>query len=381
MSLKKIVVVRSTWSELGGAEIFALNIIKELSKFQCELVLLTLPDQQWPLDKGIVQIHELGVSRGGRLFKLWKFNREVEKYIHNHPTDFIFSIDRVSSMTHYHGGGGTHRQFLRIKNSKSSLLAKFFRQMSLFHWYTLKLERMGLKNRKLKKVHCCSSMVKQHFQRDYSLSHAQCCIIPNGIAWRDMKGMFDNKENLAKELMARHHLPTQVQFLLFLGSGFERKGLAYAIRGLTAMSQNVHLLVIGKGRSGAFENLAREQQVFERIHFLGPQPDGKKYMCLARALVLLSSYEPFGLVCAEAQAMGLPVMISSQTGYSDILKSTGHGIIVDNIEDEVEICQASRKLEMWLSAPEVSPETIRESVSFLDHKQIMKKMVSDFFEL
>ena len=49
-------------------------------------------------------------------------------------------------------------------------------------------------------------------------------------------------------------------------------------------------------------------------------------------MVLPSRYEPFGLAAAEVQAMGIPVLVSENTGYAELVLPGRSGIILKNQE-------------------------------------------------
>jgi UDP-glucose:(heptosyl)LPS alpha-1,3-glucosyltransferase len=142
-------------------------------------------------------------------------------------------------------------------------------------------------------------------------------VIPNGIDWQAMGAIFAQRREMANRLFNRHGLDPNRDYLLFLGSGWDRKGLDIAIQGLAGMPENYDLLVVGKDNAAPYKQLAEKQAVGDRTIFLGPQKKGWVYSVLCKALVLPSLYEPFGIAPAEANAMGIPVLVSKRTGYRD----------------------------------------------------------------
>ena len=65
------------------------------------------------------------------------------------------------------------------------------------------------------------------------------------------------------------------KMLLFLGSGFARKGLDVAIHGLGHMPSGYHLVIVGKGRSGSYQKLAAvlvSISAFSLVNIWGYEP-------------------------------------------------------------------------------------------------------------
>jgi UDP-glucose:(heptosyl)LPS alpha-1,3-glucosyltransferase len=117
--------------------------------------------------------------------------------------------------------------------------------------------------------------------------------------------------------------------LLFVGSGFERKGLDVAIRALVAFDDAAsRLLVIGRGDAAPYRRLAAEAGVDDRVVWLGVRPDIERWYAAADVLVLPTRYEPFGNVHLEALASGLPVVTSRRAGGAEVLDA-GCGASVD----------------------------------------------------
>lgn len=374
----RIAIVRSAFSPFGGVEMFTLEMIRALLADNHHVVLLTWPQQEWPLHHPNLQLIELGGHWGTRLWQTWQFEQSVSDFLHTHHFEIVFALDRVSTFTHFHGGGGSHQVFLDIKNKQSSATAKWFRSLSLFHHYTLHIEKKGFTNARLQKVHCCSQMVAADLENHYPQLANHLQVIPNGIPWQKIGNAFARRAVLATELSSRHGLPPGKKYLLFLGSGFERKGLDVAIHGLSFLSTDFVLVVVGKGNDGPYRRLAGKLSVTERLHFLGPVQDGWQLAACCQAAVLPSRYEPFGLAAAEAQAMGIPVLVSGKTGFAEWINSGENGIILSAPENAAAVQEAFLALQHLLAQPVLTAEAIRQRVASLDNGVIMHRLINDF---
>ncbi|MBI3601172.1 MAG: glycosyltransferase family 4 protein [Nitrospinae bacterium] len=119
----------------------------------------------------------------------------------------------------------------------------------------------------------------------------------------------------------------------------ERKGLIYIIRSLSLLKkENISLIVIGRGiDENYFKREAEKNGVGDLIRFAGQREDIHKFYASADIFVLPAIYEPFGMAIAEAMASGLPVVVSRQTGISEIISDGEDGILLDRPDAPEEI--------------------------------------------
>jgi UDP-glucose:(heptosyl)LPS alpha-1,3-glucosyltransferase len=377
--MKRVAIVRSSYTPYGGVERICLEVVERLLKEKIAVTILTFNSDPWPLRHEELRIVSLRSSARGRFRKTFRFNRLVGKYLDDHEFDRIFSFDRISSFTHIHAGG-THKAFLKIDNEKRNFISRILRKISFFHNYCLFLEKKGFFNPKLKRIQCCSEMVMKDIRQDYRVSNEKLIVIHNGIQWGEIGHFFDNRRFTAEELSRKHNLKKDSRYLLFLGSGFFRKGLKEAIDGLAVMPENYKLLVVGKGSPNRYIKNAKRMGLQNRIHFLGPQPDGWRYAAICEALVLPSLYEPFGIAAAEAQAMGLPVLVSDRTGFAELVIPGETGVIWKISDGKEGLKQSFFRLGDLIQRPKMASHEIREGIRRLDnhvcHEYILNDLLS-----
>lgn len=381
MSEKQIIVIRSTYTPAGGVERVTVSLIEGLLKKGLRVTLLSMPNQKWPLAGPQLEIVPVGIGRGHRLLQAWSFNRGVRRYLFRYRTSCVLSLDKVVGFTHLHAGGGTHKTFLSIRRRYHRGAAGFFQRISLFHRYILYLEKKGFESPYLQKVRCNSSLVRDDIRRDYDVPLEKLIVVPSGIRWKEMGPVFDDRRVVAAELCRRHRLQSEWKMLLFLGSGFARKGLDVAIRGLSHFASDYHLVIIGKGRSGSYRKLASDMGLGERVHFLGPQPSGWRFAALARAIVLPSQYDPFGGAAAEGHAMGIPALVSDKTGYADGVIHGQNGVILKTPMTDIAIRQAFAMLQALIESPTWTAEQFREHARQVDDDVILERLMEDFLSV
>lgn len=127
--------------------------------------------------------------------------------------------------------------------------------------------------------------------------------------------------------------------VLFVGRIEQLKGVDVAIAALAGLHADsaAQLVVIGgpSGHDGEREvdhlqELARQLELLGRVRFLPPQPHDQlaRFYQAADLLVMPSRSETFGLVAAEAQACGLPVVAADVGGLPYIVEDEVSGLLV-----------------------------------------------------
>src|SRR5262249_31728714 len=120
-------------------------------------------------------------------------------------------------------------------------------------------------------------------------------------------------------------------YVLFLGRLNWKKGLDRLIPAMAQIAE-ADLLIAGNDEDHyrpELEALTRHFGVADRVRFLGPVDDSKKWVLLAsaRILVLPSYSENFGNVVLEAMAAGCPVIVTPEVGLASLVQEAGCGVV------------------------------------------------------
>jgi UDP-glucose:(heptosyl)LPS alpha-1,3-glucosyltransferase len=122
--------------------------------------------------------------------------------------------------------------------------------------------------------------------------------------------------------------------VLFAGSGWERKGLRFAIDAVEKSGKEMRLLVAGRGDKRKFKS--------PRVQFLDVVHDMPALYGAADIFVLPTIYDPFSNACLEALAAGLPVVTTRANGFSEVITAGIHGTLLEDPRDIDAICEALR---------------------------------------
>jgi UDP-glucose:(heptosyl)LPS alpha-1,3-glucosyltransferase len=171
-------------------------------------------------------------------------------------------------------------------------------------------------------------MVKDEIVRIYGFPGEKIDVVPNGVPVSAFRRNGESRARVRETL----GLTGEDIAVLFAGSGWERKGLRFAVDAIEKSGQSLRLLVAGRGNQREFKS--------PRVQFLDVIQDMPALYGAVDIFLLPTIYDPFSNACLEALAAGLPVVTTSGNGFSEIIATGIHGTVLDDPRHIDAICEA-----------------------------------------
>ncbi len=322
----KLALVRQRYTQDGGAERFVARMLDTL-KGRARLTLIT---REWSRSPGF-EVLTCNPFYIGRWWRDRSFARDVCRLLRSRRFDLVQSHERIACCDIYRAGDGLHREWLKNRTRVLDPLARLGVALNPYHHYLLAAERRLFESPPLRAVVCNSRMVRDEIKRHFGLADDRLHVIYSGV---DTAAYHPDLKRERAAVRASLGIAPVAPLFLFVGSGFERKGLPAALRALAQLPA-AHLLVIGRDRRVArYQALAEKFGLSGRAQFLGAIDDVKPYYGAADALVLPTLYDPFPNVALEAMACGLPVVTSTTSGAAELIANDHNGYVCDALDVE-----------------------------------------------
>ncbi len=328
----RLALVRRGYSATGGAEAYLKRLARGVIEAGHKVQLIATnewPEDQWPL----------GPITRLRAESVIGFADELEQVRPQLDCDGLLSLERVWSCDVYRAGDGVHRAWLARRRKFELPLKQFARALNRKHRDLLHLEQSLLASRKAGRVIVASQMVKNEIVDLYGYPADRIDIVHNGVPLDKLRFDSELREKSREDLKLK---PDQIA-LLFAGSGWERKGLLFAIQAM-ALCKNtkIRLLVAGRGNEMLYKTKRLRFWREEPVQFLGEVADISRVYAAADIFILPTIYDPFSNACLEALACGLPVITTGSNGFSEIIEDAVHGSIVNHAGNLVGLRDAIR---------------------------------------
>lgn len=328
----KLALVRQRYNPYGGAERFIERAMTALAAEEVELTLLA---RSWSggagagSDRHIIRYDPFYV---GRVWRDWSFARAVRAALKAHAFDLVQSHERIAGCDIFRAGDGVHAAWLEQRARLQRLPGRIATRLSPWHRYTLAAERAMFADPQLKAVICISELVRNDIRRFYGVADQKLHVIYNGIDLERYHPQLALQHRSA--VRQRWNIPETTPLFVYVGSGFERKGVSSLLEALAAAgARDARLLVVGNDKQrNRYLSQAARLGLGNRVVFTGGVEDARPYYAAADAFVLPTLYEPLSNAVLEALACGLPCIVSTQCGAAELVKPGVSGYVCDALD-------------------------------------------------
>lgn len=281
----------------GGLETMLMNYYRHIDRTKVQFDFLTHRQERAAYDDEIEAL-------GGRIYRLprlvpWSksYLSELNRFFDEHPEYKIIHVHQDCLSSVILKAAAKHDVPVRIAHSHSANQDKNIKY-PIKLWYKRKIPR-----------HATHLFACGKEAGDWMFSGAQYQIVNNAIdaaAYTydaDKRGELRRQLVLADELVIGH-----------VGNFTQPKNHPFLLEIFTALLKkepNAVLLLVGGGEEmSQIREKAQKLGIAEHVHFLGVRSDVADLMQAMDVFVFPSLYEGLGIALIEAQAAGLPCVVS-----------------------------------------------------------------------
>ncbi len=336
--VQKIAVVIPKYGLVGGAESFAAELTERIAlntRYNIHVFA-----NRWTTHSEQITFHKVPIFSFPKFLTTISFAYFAGLNISKMNFDLIHTHDRIFNADIFTMHGIPHRIWAHEVRKKF---------LSLFDRATCWVERYLVNNTRCKRFLPVSSLTKEKFLQKYKITPEKVQVIHPGVDIERFQ-QFD-RERCRKEIRGQFKIDPSDIVILFVSMNFEIKGLNYIMTAVgkakaSYPSQNVKLLVVGKGNYQKYSTIAQKAGIKDRVIFAGIQKENLEKIYLASDIfMMLSRFDTFGITVLEAMAASLPVIISSNVGAKDLVKDGVNGCVVENTKDP---CRIVEKLSIMV---------------------------------
>lgn len=289
----------------GGAEKLMVDLLPRFKQRGLDVDLLLFDGTGTPFRRDVeaagIKVFDLGIS--GSVYsplRLLKLTPYLKKYdiIHTHNTaPQLFTA--IGSLV----GCGI---LCTTEHNTSNRRRKW-------KWYALIDKWMY---NRYKRVICISRKAEENLRQYIGQTRAEITTINNGV---DVERYVSATPSTELESIA----PKSRKIIMVAGFRWE-KDQDTLIKSLKELPQRFHLFLVGDGvRRPELETIVRDENLADRVHFLGLRTDVPQLLHAADYVVMSSHFEGLSLSSVEGMSVGKPFLASDVDGLREVVKGAG----------------------------------------------------------
>ena len=292
-----------------------------------------------------------------------RFAQWVAADLRERPVDLVIGMNKMPGVDVYYAGDSCYEEKSQTQRRWGYRLTARYRLFSAF-------ERAVFGRDSETEILTISDVQTPLFRRHYGTQWERLHPLPPGI---DPSRRAPADRASARRAARRDlGVANDEHLVLFVGSGFIKKGLDRAIEAFAALPAALRttsrLFVVGEDNAKPFTSRIARLGLADRVTFFRGRDDIPRFLFAADALMLPAYDENTGTVILEAMIAGLPVLATENCGYAQYVEQADAGLVV-RIPYEQQAC--NDKLVEILTSPE-RDRWARNGVAFGEHADVYR---------
>jgi glycosyltransferase involved in cell wall biosynthesis len=339
-----IALVMRLFSSQGGLELYALKLIEGLLGRGHKVTVICEIDESNLSHGNLVVQKFAGPKKGSNKWQKMEHYRKVATAAVEsagpfdivHSQHFPLSSGQLDAVTfHNHTVGRLSLVGYPLEKLLNNFKMATAKNYKLRHKYDSELCSKALMRIFV------ANVMKDDFYNTYQLdSAAPFAIAPPGASLAHAKHIEVETEQKNSE--------NQEPFtFLFVGKGVRKKGLDTLFKACSILKKRkleFRLLIAGLNEKPLQKFDLINLGISSKVEFLGYQKDMVSVFNRAKALVLPSKIEPFGMAPIQAMQYGLVPIVSQICGVAEVLSDNNDALILQNHLSATELADLMAKL-------------------------------------
>ncbi|MCB9849459.1 MAG: glycosyltransferase family 4 protein [Phycisphaerales bacterium] len=336
--MKVALIIEWLDASRGGAETSTQQFMHELIRLGVQLEVFTR--SRIPSRPGI-NVHTVRCKGPLRALRSRDFIRRADSAAMHSQAEIIHAISPSLAANVYQPRGGTIAEtIVRNRAVRKSRSAQAFKQLLQYtnvkERMLLRLERKMLGDGDPPVVLALSDYVIRQLHEHYQLPDERIRKVFNGVD-PDTSDAATRAAN-RREIRAMYAVPDDAILALTVAHNFRLKGVHTLIEALQQVRAewhvaNLRVLVAGKSKPEAWENLVRRLHLNDVVQFVGPTQRIRAFYHAADFLVHPTFYDPCSRVVLEALSSGLPCITTRYDGAAEMVADEVNGFVLDMAGD------------------------------------------------
>lgn len=194
------------------------------------------------------------------------------------------------------------------------------------------MEKILLKNQRIKII-TVSESVKRDVEKEFPQKRGDVNVIYIGV---DNKVFSPHYRVKDRKILFGNNINENDILVGYAGDLMtKRKGIHNLIMAIEGLPDNYKLILIGKGNP--YKRYGIKEPLRKRIIWIDFTEELAKFLANLDIFISSSYYDAFGLVALESMASGLPVILSHNAGFAELLRDKKNVILLHNLGNIEEI--------------------------------------------